>query len=295
MKKLDLIRENLYLGDICAAAEVLEKGSSEISHLLTVFHCPYMTELYDKWRNAKLNSKVIKEVYVGGNGDDDDQEGREFARESALPSGNLLYSIEQTGKNLNFTRMVVFAHDKEWENLLDFFDLCLDFIDAGRKEKGVLVHCFAGQSRSASVVIAYLMRNEKLSSKDALASLRHSSHASPNPGFLKQLDLFERMNFKVDRSSSIYKKFRLKALGYLYSKDNKFDRLKLRDDPGLLTESCGSTYQCKKCSRVLLSQEQVIEHTPGDSDSEFDDMFKNMLGEVQNKNPGEVNQCTLYL
>ncbi|XP_019084392.1 PREDICTED: probable dual specificity protein phosphatase DDB_G0269404 [Camelina sativa] len=165
MKKLDLIRENLYLGDICAAAEVLEKGSSEISHLLTVFHCPYMTELYDKWRNAKLNSKVIKEVYVGGDQEESLQEGREFASESALPSGSLLYSIEQTGKALKFTRMVVFAHDKEWENLLDFFDLCLDFIDAGRKDKGVLVHCFAGQSRSASVIIAYLMRTEKLSSK----------------------------------------------------------------------------------------------------------------------------------
>ncbi|XP_019084391.1 PREDICTED: probable inactive dual specificity protein phosphatase-like At4g18593 [Camelina sativa] len=50
-------------------------------------------------------------------------------------------------------------------------------------------------------------------------------------------------------------------------------------------------YQCKKCRRVLLCQEQVIEHTPGEADSEFDDMFKNMFGEV-NKNPGEVNQCT---
>lgn len=142
MQKLDLIRENLYLGDICAAAEVLKNGSSEISHVLTVLHCPSIS-VFEEWRNVRLDSKEIKEVYVG----DDDHQGREFATESALPSGNLLYSLEHTGKDLKFTRMAVFAYDNEWENLLDFFDICLDFIDAGRKEKGVLVHCFAGESR----------------------------------------------------------------------------------------------------------------------------------------------------
>ncbi|KAG7582714.1 Dual specificity phosphatase catalytic domain [Arabidopsis suecica] len=267
MQKLDLVRENLYLGDICAAAEILKNGSAEISHLLTVFHCPSIS-VFEEWRNVKLDSKQIKVVYVGDDDQDDSLQGKEFATESALPSGNLLYSLEHTGKDLKFTRMVVFAYDQEWENLLDLFDICLDFIDAGRKEKGVLVHCFAGQSRSASMVIAYLMRTEKLSREEALASLRQSAQASPNPGFLKQLDLFERMNFKVDRSSAIYKHFRLKALGYLYSKDKKFDRLKLRADP------------------------EFMSNESSEADSEFDDMFKNMIGEVHNKNSGDQNQCT---
>ncbi|KAG7549440.1 Dual specificity phosphatase catalytic domain [Arabidopsis thaliana x Arabidopsis arenosa] len=290
MQKFDLVRENLYLGDICAAAEILKNGSSEISHVLTVLHCPSIA-VFEEWRNVKLDSKEIKEVYVGD--DQDSIQGKEFATESSLPSGNLLYSLEHTGKDLKFTRMVVFAYDQEWENLLDLIDICLDFIDAGRKEKGVLVHCFAGQSRSASMVIAYLMRTEKLSREEALVSLRQRAQASPNPGFLKQLDLFERMNFKVDRSSPIYKHFRLKALGYLYSKDKKFDRFKLRADPGISNErSSRSTYECKKCKRVLLFQDQVIDHTPGEADSEFDDMFKNMIGEVH-KNPGDhQNQCT---
>lgn len=37
--------------------------------------------------------------------------------------------------------------DTESENLLDYLDVCLDFIDQSRKEGGVLVHCFAGVSR----------------------------------------------------------------------------------------------------------------------------------------------------
>ncbi|ESQ32742.1 hypothetical protein EUTSA_v10005645mg [Eutrema salsugineum] len=232
MSKLDLIRENLFLGDFCAAAEILKNGSSEISHVLKVLHSPSISTL----RNGK----------------------------TSLASGNLLYSLEHTGKDLKITRMAVFAHDEHWENLLDLFHVCLDFIDAGRRsEKGVLVHCFAGQSRSASIVIAYLMRTEKLSVEDALASLRQSSNVSPNQGFLKQLDLFERMNFKVDRSSPIYKRFRLKALGFLYSQDKKFDRLKLRADPEKSSSGGNTfTYQCKRCRRVVLFQDQVMDHTP---------------------------------
>ncbi|ESQ55593.1 hypothetical protein EUTSA_v10027467mg [Eutrema salsugineum] len=149
---------------------------------------------------------------------------------------------------------------------------------------------------SASIVIAYLMRTEKLSVKDALASLRQSSNVSPNQGFLKQLELFEKMNFKVDRSSPIFKRFRLKALGYIYSQDKKFDRLKLRADPEK-SNSGGdtSTYQCKKCRRVVLLQEQVMNHTPGEADLEFSAMFANMNGDVQNKNHGgeqQQKQCT---
>lgn len=58
------------------------------------------------------------------------------------------------------------------------------------------------------------------------------------------------------------------------------------------TESSGtaSTYQCKKCRRVVLLQEQVMNHTPGEADQEFDAMFPNMIGDVHNKNPG--TQCT---
>jgi dual specificity phosphatase 12 len=35
----------------------------------------------------------------------------------------------------------------ESEDLLDYLDVCLDFIEKSRKEGAVLVHCFAGVSR----------------------------------------------------------------------------------------------------------------------------------------------------
>ncbi|CAL9231497.1 unnamed protein product [Arabidopsis halleri] len=63
MHKLDLIRENLFLGDICAAAEILKNGSFEISHVLTVLHCPSIS-VFEEWPNVKLDSKEIKEVTI---------------------------------------------------------------------------------------------------------------------------------------------------------------------------------------------------------------------------------------
>ncbi|CAA7045443.1 unnamed protein product [Microthlaspi erraticum] len=78
------------------------------------------------------------------------------------------------------------------------------------------------------------------------------------------------------------------ALGYLYSKDKKLDKSKLRGDPEMSKiESSGTTtYQCKKCRRVVLLEEQVMSHTRGEADQEFDVMFPNMIGDVHNKNPG---------
>jgi dual specificity phosphatase 12 len=43
--------------------------------------------------------------------------------------------------------MAVPLRDTEAENLLDHLELCLHFVDEGRKVGNVLVHCFAGVSR----------------------------------------------------------------------------------------------------------------------------------------------------
>ena len=66
-----------------------------------------------------------------------------------------------------------------------------DAIDSGGR---VLVHCNLGVSRSASVVIAYLMCTKHWVLRDAYNYLKeHRPIIHPNHGFLKQLSQFEQI------------------------------------------------------------------------------------------------------
>uniref|UniRef100_A0A6C0B3H3 Dual specificity phosphatase catalytic domain n=1 Tax=viral metagenome TaxID=1070528 RepID=A0A6C0B3H3_9ZZZZ len=58
--------------------------------------------------------------------------------------------------------------------------------------KNILVHCFMGSSRSATVIIAYLIKYRKYTRRDALLFLKQKRHlVNINVDFFKQLKLFE--------------------------------------------------------------------------------------------------------
>jgi hypothetical protein len=83
---------------------------------------------------------------------------------------------------------VVAIEDKASARLDRHFEACSSFISEGLREGAVLVHCQAGQSRSATVVIAHLMKEERWSAEAALRFVqqkRPSVH--PNIGFMDQL------------------------------------------------------------------------------------------------------------
>lgn len=208
-----LVRENLFIGNISDAAEVLEakegssSGSSDsITHVLSVLSSASIS-FFTEWRKTlSFPAKEIRRVFAG------DGEYKDGPK-SALSPEKLVYNLEYVGKDLKVVRMAVPIKDTEDENLLDYLEVCLDFIEESRKKGSVLVHCFAGVSRSASIVTAYLMRSEQLSQEAALESLRQSCEfVSPNDNFLEQLKMFEDMGFKVDHDSTMYKRFRLKIL-----------------------------------------------------------------------------------
>ncbi|XP_074562844.1 dual specificity protein phosphatase 1-like, partial [Curcuma longa] len=74
------------------------------------------------------------------------------------------------------------------------FDECFNFIDEGRSSGGsVLVHCFAGMSRSVTIVLAYLMKKNHITLHEALSLVRSKRpHVAPNHGFMTQLENFEK-------------------------------------------------------------------------------------------------------
>ena len=73
-------------------------------------------------------------------------------------------------------------------DLRGHFDLAAAFIGAAlRGGGGCLVHCQQGVSRSAALVIAYLMRAEGLDFDDAFARVRAKRFVHPNENFARQL------------------------------------------------------------------------------------------------------------
>lgn len=74
------------------------------------------------------------------------------------------------------------------------FQQSSELIDEVRDSGGsVFVHCNAGVSRSAAIVIAYLMKNQKLSYLLAVDLLKQTRPCvKPNDGFIRQLKLLEK-------------------------------------------------------------------------------------------------------
>lgn len=84
--------------------------------------------------------------------------------------------------------------DSPIANIYQYFEPCVEFINnaldalATPEGQNILVHCAAGVSRSASIVIAYIMSAQRVDYETALALVRADRHyVCPNEGFVLQL------------------------------------------------------------------------------------------------------------
>ena len=100
------------------------------------------------------------------------------------------YSYKENG----FTHKIIDIMDYDSENIIQYFGECLNFI---KGEDKVFVHCAAGESRSATIVIAYLMWNKKMTFDKAYNFVKSKrSRIYPNFGFRQQLQMFEKLLFE---------------------------------------------------------------------------------------------------
>jgi len=92
-----------------------------------------------------------------------------------------------------FTYKIIPIGDISDSNIRKYFFTCRKFIRKALEEGGaVLVHCLMGISRSATIVIAYLMMEQNISRDEAFSFVRSKrDRVYPNDGFMRQLQQLE--------------------------------------------------------------------------------------------------------
>lgn len=90
------------------------------------------------------------------------------------------------------------------ENIINSFEKILpDIYDViVNQQKGVLIHCIAGASRSATITAAYLIKYHNMTADNAIIHMKKlRDEINPNKGYIKQLKLYEKYINNLKNSS----------------------------------------------------------------------------------------------
>lgn len=142
----------------------------------------------------KMNGTLQNVNYVGGNvfiGNSNAARDYDW-----LKSEGITHIVNATSEIPNFYSddfhyLTLGLEDDPSEDLINVLEPSYRYMSNVLRydpHKKILVHCHAGISRSASVVIYYLMRSKNISFGDALNFLREKRPiVNPNEGYTKQL------------------------------------------------------------------------------------------------------------
>lgn len=149
-------------------------------------------------------------------------------------------------------------------DILSCFETSNAFIKDGQDKGACLVHCYGGVSRSATLVVAYLMKKYSIGVEEALQKVKNKRFcACPNAGFLAQLRLYEAMKNTLDEENIDYKIFSLYHLGRKLSSGGNFQAVQnyLMKFKERIYDS--DQYKCRQCRKHLFYQSNVIPHIQG--------------------------------
>jgi len=117
----------------------------------------------------------------------------------AAPGPNCFMSVSPDLSTLsqhNMSYLGLQLSDDSEEDISKKFIESGQWIDKALAEGGkVLVNCWAGISRSSTIVLAFLMRHRGMQLTRAVRQVKSARNIQPNPGFLRQLvDLEQTLN-----------------------------------------------------------------------------------------------------
>ncbi|KAJ1942124.1 hypothetical protein FBU59_003292 [Linderina macrospora] len=143
--------------------------------------------------------QIVDRLFLGGEGNCDGEQLKELQIGHVLNVAREVTGPMQSGSCVEMDgHLVAYRHyrwDHDEPDLQRYFDECFAFIDAARnRNQSVLVHCQLGVSRSASLVIAYVMRTLGMGFSAAYEYVQNRAPCiSPNLSLIAQLCEYGKM------------------------------------------------------------------------------------------------------
>lgn len=171
-----------------------------------------------------------------------------------------------------FNKHQINVDDSANEDVLVHFLPSISFIqnelDKGR---GVLVHCGAGISRSATIIAAYLMHSLKLDPASAVDMIRTVRPiVEPNEGFMEQLKVFHQASYKFTQRDKATRMFYLeRTMEDIMNGDGTIPETAMfGKHPRTPSDSVPNTpmivpsrrIRCKMCRHELATREHMLDH-----------------------------------
>ncbi len=135
-----------------------------------------------------------------------DSNNKDFLTENNIKTIiNITYNHENI-KYDNIKYYKIETLDNENQPILYVINKVINIINENKKDGNILIHCYVGKSRSATCVIAYLIKEYNMTLEKAIIYTKDRRNIiNPNYGFINQLMIFEKnINKRVDIILYIY-------------------------------------------------------------------------------------------
>jgi protein-tyrosine phosphatase len=148
-----------------------------------------MDKNIDVTKIKRLPDKIIDKLFLGAMFDSNQKEGLQFLGVThILIAGNNLAAHYPN----DFKYLQLPIDDSDTQGITEYFNASYDFIKEGIETGGCFVHCAFGVSRSASIIISYLMRENKWKFDETFEFVKKQRRViGPNCGFQNELRRYE--------------------------------------------------------------------------------------------------------
>lgn len=227
--------------------------------------------VYEDYVRYSDYHKIEENLYLGNISITDNHSIiKENGIKRVLTLNNEPIGLDFKVKNVDYK--YIYAEDDPTFVLLIHFCQCIQYItDSLTSGQPVYVHCVAGVSRSATIVIAFLMSKYKKTYSEASDLVKSKRFISPNKGFIEQLVLFEEMKYTIDANNRKFRQFLIRntrtSFEWSFNMELSFEKyfqILSLSEAMVKDLSLSQVFECLKCNYGLFNEINVIKNENSD-------------------------------